>query len=278
MVQTVSAPIRKVYSEQLANANCPANTADNTTRRPIAVRRGFSEILIEPAAAGRLHLVPAIREAYFYDASRTLGDRWIDLLRDKDKALINRHVAGDTETYLNSMTASDFLYIGTVRPAKGYFMDMDASLVNAVVATLAAEYSRLGGFATTAITDGTASGGAPLATDGNVGIDTVPTDWGAFELKQLLPISDVPKRKERLFWSRLSVSATLTAGVEIEEIVPLAAVGAGTITTASDSIIVKASTEYSIPIPINIPEWVGALEFIAQGAAATTANLTWIAR
>ena len=95
MVQTVSAPITKTYSEQLVNAECPAN---NGTRRPIAVRRGFSEVLIEPAAAGRLHLVPAIREFYFYDNSLPLGSRWIDLLRDKDKALINRHVAGDTST------------------------------------------------------------------------------------------------------------------------------------------------------------------------------------
>jgi len=275
VVQTVSRPLTRAYSEQLGNTEVPAN---NGTRLPIAVRRGFTEILVEPAAACRMHMVPGIAALYFYDASRNPKARWIDLLGDKDKAIINRHVAGDSGKALNAMTTADAIYMGMKRVGKGWHIDMDASLVNAVnPTTMTGAYSQGNAFTATAITDGTDTGaGATLAQDGNVTIDTVPTTWTTAKLSAILGKNDAPPGDPQLFWFRLTVSATLTNGVEIEKIIPMAAVGAGTITTDSDSLTEKAATEYSVPIAI--PEWVGALEFIAQAAAATTANLTWLAR
>ena len=274
MVQTVSKPIREFYSEQLGAAECPAS---NGTRHPIAARRGFSEILIEPAAAGRLHLVPAIRALYFYDASRDPSNRWINLIADKDQALINRHVAGDTGKLLNSMVTLDDIYIGMVKPVKGWYIDMDASLVNVVASTMVGAYSQGRQFTATAITDGTNTGTETLAQDGLIVIDAVPAAWTASSLEEILG-EDSPSYDQRLYWFRLSHNATLTAGVEIEQVVPLTEIGAGTITTDSQSIMVKASTEYTIPVRMDLPAWVGALEFIAQATSATTANLTWIQR
>jgi len=269
VMHVVDKPIREVYSEQLGNANVPAN---NGVRIPIAVRRGFTEVLVECAAAARIHLVPAIRKMYFYDTTQTGAARWRDLLGDDHKAIINRHVAG-AATVL--MTAADFLYVGFARPVKGLYCDLDGSVKNGEAATLTAAYSTTSkAFASTAITDGTTNGGATLTQDGNVTIDTIPADWGVATLKELLGNPPkAPPVSDNLFWLRFAVNAALDA-VEFEQVVPLAEVGAGTITTASQSITVKASTEYTVPI--RSPDEVGALEFIAQGGAASTANLTWI--
>jgi len=272
MVATYAAPISASYSEQLTNTEVPAN---NGTRHPIALRHGFDSLVYEPAAACRVHLVPAITNLYFYDASEPMGSRWKNLL-DKDRSLINRHVAGDSQGYLNAMTANDYLYIGTRRRVGGYRLDMDSALVNAVATTLTGAYSSQWGFVTTAITDGTASGGATLAQDGNITIDSVPATWGAYPLSKYMNRNVLRGTAgEQCFWFRLSVDATLTAGVEIEKVVPMAEVAAGTITSDSQSVISKASVEYVLSLD---DSKTGALEFIAQGGAATTANLSWLKR
>ena len=52
--------------------------ASNGARSAYNVRPGFQEIILEPVAAMRLQLMPAIRGLIFYDAS---AYRWIDLLK-----------------------------------------------------------------------------------------------------------------------------------------------------------------------------------------------------
>ena len=262
-IRIVDAPIKDLYGEQLT---VPANTG---TRNIFPMRFGFGEILIEPAAAMRLGFAPRIKEAWFYDASATT---WVNLL-NASRALINRHVAGDTGTTLDAMQTTDYIYVGCDEPYLGLYVNMDASTVNSNAATLAGGYSKNDDtFAALTIgSDGTASAGATLAQDGLV-LWTVPTDWARFSLATILADITAPSRK--LHWVRLSVSAALSADVEMEQLAALHTPAVAASTTTGPGMFNKASQEYSI----DVSDEVGALEVIAQGAVATTVNVSWIKR
>ena len=124
-----------------------------------------------------------------------------------------------------TFTNGGVLYIGAHVPFRGLLVDMSAS-VNAVVATSLAEYWNGTAWVTLAVTDGTASGGATFAQDGNM-TWTVPSAWTSDFLSntvaaaaslRLLPAqrstynvySDTP-----FYWARITVSAALTANTKI---------------------------------------------------------------
>ena len=263
-IRIVDEPIKDTYKEQLT---VPAN---NATRNVFPVRFGWGEILIEPAAAMVLGLAPRIQALWFYDASAT--PKWVNLL-DGDMAIINRHVGGDTGTNLDAMQTADYIYVGLLETCLGLYVDMDAGTVNANAATIAGGYSKNNNtFAALSISsDGTASGGATLAADGLI-VWTVPTDWGKFSLADVLADAGAPSAVLR--WVRLSVSAALSADVEIEQMAALHTPAVvGDVTTAP-GMFNKANQEYTI----DLSDEVGALEVIAQAAAGTTVKVSWIKR
>ncbi|NIR13681.1 MAG: hypothetical protein GWN86_06925 [Desulfobacterales bacterium] len=259
--RVVDAPIIQAFGEQLT---VPANTGNPTL---FGVRERFKEVMIECAAASRIELCPRIQQCFFYDNSQASGSQWINLL-DQNRALTNRDFTGGTGTTLDSWATADYLYIGCKRPFGGVAIDLTAS-VNGNPSVLTAEYSKNDDtFASTTITDGTDLAGDTLGQDGDVTIDSVPTDWDDFILSDILSDTFAPKHK--LYWLRLDVSAVLDADVEIQEILAFDEVitqGA----TSNGGLWAKASTEYVI----DISTLVGAIGLISQGGA-TTANVSWL--
>ncbi len=259
-VYVIDAPIRELLGENLAvPGSGSARTAFN-------LRHGYREILLEPQAALRFALGPRIAALWFYDASAAVGSRWIDLLAlSAGGALINRQVSGDTGNTLNEMTTSDRIYIGCLEPFLGLSVDMDAAKVNDQAATLAGAYSQAAAFATLTIaSDGTKPGNNTLAQDGLIAF-TVPSDWVKASLYDLT--ADIYAPALRAYWARLAVNAQLGATVEIEKIAVL-------VNPTGYGAYLKANVEYTI----DLSDHVGSFEVIAQGAGATTINVTWVRR
>lgn len=266
------APINDAWGEQLT---VPGNAGTKTV---FGLRHGFNEILIECAAASRIHLPPAIIQLVHYDASASAGSRWVSLLGTQGQgfsSLINRNVTGGTGTQLDSMATADYIYIGTTGRHGGIFVDMTASVNATVSSVMTAAYSATASFTADAITDGTVTSGRTLAKDGNITIDTVPSEslWVPRTLLELGETAAVDLPGDRLYWWRLDVSVAMPADVEIQEILPFHRAHADVATESGGSIYLKATTEYTIDIDRNK---VGGLEIGAQGAGATTANVSWL--
>lgn len=250
------------------NLTAPAN---NATRTLVNVRHGFREVLINNGHASvdvGVNLSPRCVAAYFYDASASL---WKDLLGGTN-GLIDRNTTGSSGTILDAWTnvGTDKLVIGSHQPFGGIYIGVTAS-VNSETATIAARYSKNDStWANLTETDGTASGGATLAQDGNL-TWTVPTDWGTEQLGVLESSGAAPWGKAHLYWVELQVSAVLSADVEIDEL--------GLLHTAAadvSGIQLKFGNEYVM----NLNDDVGALEFMATSTteATTAIDVTWIKR
>ena len=252
----VNEPIQEFHGESLT---VPGSSA---ARGIFLLRKPFGEFLFEPQAAMRLVLSPRIELGYFYDASAAVGSRWKDLA----SRITNRHVAGDTSTILDAMQTGDFIYLGCKVPFLGFWVDMDASAINGNTATLAMAYSKSDStFASGTISsDGTVTSSATLAKDGLVVI-TVPTDWMQFKLSAILSDLSAPSRE--LYWLRFSVSAALSADIEMEGIAALQS-------PVSVGAYLKANVEYTM----GLGDEVGSLEVLAQADAATSAKCSWIRR
>lgn len=108
--------------------------------------------------------------------------------------------------------ASDRLYIGFNGAADAVQVQMLAAL-NAVSSTLTVKYSGPAGWTTLSATDGTSSGGKTFAKTGRI-TWTVPTDWQR---------RSVNNSDDTLFWIELSVSAALTSGTKVGQILKVSA-------------------------------------------------------
>lgn len=125
------------------------------------------------------------------------------------------------------------LYVGSHVPFRGVAVVMSGS-VNAVASVLTIEYWN--GTAWTAVvggSDGTASGGATFAQNGNITF-TVPTDWAKIQLTQTASVPPgnppntpvtvnnlLPYNNKQNYWLRLSVSAALSAAVTVNSMFSL---------------------------------------------------------
>lgn len=256
MKRVLDVAIRDMYGEALT---VPASSGSPTS---FAVRPGYTKVLVEPAAASRIQLAPKVKAAFFYDNSAAAGSKWIDLLGGNE-ALLDRGQSNATGTTLDSAQAADFIYLGFDFPVRG--VEVDVVSANATASVLAATYSKDDDtFAGLTETDGTASGGASLAQDGQI-TWTVPTDWAKSDLRTVL--SDDLAPGAQLYWVRLAFGGGLDADTELNTISALNE-------TSGVGGYFKASTEYTF----EIDDEVGALEVIAQAASPTTLNVTWIRR
>lgn len=193
----------------------------SATKSVLAWREEFDEVQLFSAVAFRAALVAKVEEIWFYDASATAGSRWKNLL-NANRALVNRTFTGGTGTVLDSWATADYLYIGTTKQHLGFDWQMTAS-VNGTNSVLTMEYSKSDGtFTATAITDGTITGSATMAKDGNVDIQTLPTDWIKTKLKTILDdetANPTPVQK-KLYWVRFDVDTELDSDTEIEALIP----------------------------------------------------------
>src|SRR3990167_1387135 len=99
---------------------------------------------------------------------------------------------------LSTLALGDYLYIGAPLPFRAVRVDVDAAHPNATVSVLTVKYyTTAGTWATITATDGTISGGATFAVDGDVSW-TVPTDWKTTKI-----------RSQDLYWTRWEVSVAL---------------------------------------------------------------------
>ena len=105
---------------------------------------------------------------------------------------------------LSSMTSSDYLYIGGTQPFESFKLDMNA--VNSNSATMTVQYYNGSSWTSLTVTDGSASGGATMAQDGNVTY-TLPTNW------QIVDVDGTTA-----YWVRVSVTATLDSSVTTTDI------------------------------------------------------------
>lgn len=239
-IRVVDAPIKKFYGEDPISVT---STAISLVFRP-----GYSEVMLECTNAFRLAIGPKIRRVLFYDAS-------VGSYADLTDEMLDRDTVG-TGTSLDSMTTSDYLYVGLTEKFSGLYVDVQSANGNASVATW--EYWNGSDWTDISDTDGTASGGATLAVDGNV-TWTVPTGWVQTNVDGIGP----------LYWVRLKVGTALDADTEIAQLAAL-----DVDRDATDGGYFNASTEYTMDV--NTSE-AGSLSMVRQSADGTL-NVTWIRR
>lgn len=266
----VDAPIQDFKFDE--NVAVPATSAANTVQRLYNAYHGYREVLLSGAATAEFGVALAPRcVALLHDDGTTYTD-----MLGGDNGLINRSVAGSSGTILDAMAdATERILIASTRKFRGVWIEVAAANGNA--ATAAVRYSKNDGTWADASgeSDGTASGGATLAVDGNL-TWTVPSDWGAEQLGQLDSDDKAPLATARLYWAEIKVSADLDADVEIDafgllhEIAPSSA----TATDAQSGANQKVSSEYTF----DIGEDVGGIELQASGTTATTVDISWIKR
>ena len=258
----VDRPLQGFVGEQLT---VPASSGTKTVFNR---RLGFNRITVIPAANMRLGLPPRIGGVWI----RSAAGVWRDVLAAKKsipagRTLVDRGFTG----HVLGLLSTDRLYVGWSRKVNDVFIDI-GSTANAVASTLTCENSDNAtedGFAALTITDGTSSGGATFAIDGNITF-TVPAGiaWAPRYLSDLFPKEGAPP--DPLYWLRFASSASLTAGTLIDQIAGFIETdGAGTNT--GDTAFLDAGSAYEIVLG----DEVGAIQPIAQAAAATTAKVTW---
>ena len=247
--------------------------ASNGTKTVFNRRRGYDGILIEPAAAMRLGFPPALEEVWV----RSGAGVWRDILAGRKQG--NANLSGsEAQTVVErgftgqslALLATDRLYLGFKRKVNDLFVDI-GSTANATASVLTCENSNTAGFAALTITDGTDCGGATFATDGNITF-TVPAGigWTPRVLRHLFP-GEPSAPPDNLFWLRFAVSVALDAGTLVDQIAGFIETdGAGT--NSGHTVFLNAGVEYYIRLHGDV----GAIQPIAQAAAATTANVSWV--
>lgn len=197
-------PLRAVEGETLALT---------TSAQHVAVKPGFQEVKLYCLAQWRLALSPKLLHCLYYNAAAATYTEYVQQATDR---------VSTTRVPLDLMLTTDILYLGFSEQARGIYVDMGSN-VNAIAATLDVEYCStavaLG--ASIAFTDvagdsdGTTSGGATLAQDG-IYTWTLPTAWKESTLgTYAIPLFS------RCWWIRFLPSATLSATVDVNEIIPV---------------------------------------------------------
>ncbi len=185
----------------------------STTAGYIAVKPGFHEVKMYCATQWRLALSPSLRHALIYD-----GSTYTEYTANVTDRVSTTHMP------LDAMPATTYCYLGFSEPALGVQLDLHATNVNAEVAALDVEYCSTGADVDQAIaftdvagdSDGTDSPGATLSKDG-VYTWTLPTSWK----RSVLGTHDAPSKYSKCYWIRFKPTATLSATIDVQEIIPV---------------------------------------------------------
>ena len=261
---TLSTPIDEFYGSGLTTL--PADNSAETVQRIINVPPGARELLIIGSETFRMALCPKVKEAYLV-TSTSLTPVTGQALRD----LLDPREAGVLGIPLSTTT---FLVLGLNKRTAGVWFDVGT--VNAVASTPVVDFAGGQGVwtALTVATDGTTSGGATLAVDGNM-VWTTPTvaAWPGLRLRDMGGVFAQAPAGLPLHWLRVSASAGLTAGTSLSSLSILHA-DAAIDAAAGHSGYFAATTEYSIPIT----DEVGGIELRTRDASAGTFQASWIIR
>jgi hypothetical protein len=187
----------------------------STTAGYIAVKPGFHEMKLYCASQWRLALSPALLHCLYYN-----GSTYTEYKTQATDRESTTHVP------LDGMTTAHYLYLGFSEPALGVHITMGSNVNAADPTTLDVEYCStavaLG--ATIAFTDvagdsdGTNSGTVTLAQTG-VYTWTLPTPDTTWK-RSTLGTAAIPLYSN-CYWIRFAPSATLSATVDLNEIIPV---------------------------------------------------------
>lgn len=125
-----------------------------------------------------------------------------------------------TLSSLDTLANGDALWIGSAHPFRGLVADVDAA--NGTASVLTGTYWNGSALANISLTDGTTSGGATFAVDGQI-TWTVPTDWVAASLRTIsgVPTTPVAASTQSLYWVRLVVGAALDSSTTLNSLMAL---------------------------------------------------------
>lgn len=124
-----------------------------------------------------------------------------------------------TLSSLDTVANGDWVLVGSAVPFRGLNVDVDAA--NSTSATLSVHYWNGSAWTDISPSDGTASGGATFAQDGNI-TWTVPTAWTTAKLTDIYTSAfKNGKTGEELYWLRLSVSAALDSSTTLNSLLAM---------------------------------------------------------
>lgn len=229
------ARIKRTYGETVSMT---------TTAQHLATPQGYHEIKHYASSSYRLGLAPSLEKVFVYTASGTTYTDYTDNARDGDSS---------THVPLDGMTTSDILYMGFSDLPRGVYFDIGSNAQDEA-ATLDVEYWDGSAWAdVSGDSDGTDSGGDTLKQDGLYSW-TLPTDGEEYKVNSV----------SGLYWIRIKPSTTLSATVDIDEIIP----------ACSDTNYgyFEGGVEYHYPYDTNR---VGAIE-TDMAAGSATLNITWV--
>lgn len=210
---------------ELRSATTSNGLALTATTTAIPFLKGTCYAKITPrnfstAVVARVALSPWLTVLRTTDDLATAGN-----LTDASNAIQD----GDTGTTLvldsqDVAANGDYLYVGSHIQFGGVVVDVTAAKVNGTVSTLTVNYWDGSAWSDISDVDGTASGSASMAQDGNV-TWTVPTDWTQATLEgidspRVGTIADDLKRLN-LYWTRWEFSVALDSEVEVDEMTAL---------------------------------------------------------
>lgn len=236
-------PIKKLLGETVSLT---------TTAAHLAYMPGYQEVCLYCASAWRLGLAPKLIHALYYNG--TTYTEYVQNVTDRSTS---------THMPLDGMAATHYVYLGFSEPVRGFYIDVGSN-VNAEAATLDMEYcsTALDNGVSIAFTDvasdsdGSASGGATIAQDGLYTF-TLPA-----VVRSKLGSYETPLFTE-CYWYRFKPSASLSATVDVNEIIP-----------ACDTVnygYMEAGIAYQFSL--NLAQN-GAFEF--DHASSATLDVTWI--
>ena len=213
--ETLSGPL----GEWRAASTAGGGTALSTTAVRIPLLRGTKQVQLIPrnfstAVVAKFNVNPYLLVLLTADALATSPTDYSENAQD---------LSASTDVTLSSMDTaanSDYLYVGSHQPFSGAEIDVDAANANASVLTV--KYRKSDNtWADITATDGTASGGAAFAIDGNV-TWTMPTDWITCKLRESADTAlNFGFAQQDLWWTRWQVSAALDSSTTLNSLIAI---------------------------------------------------------
>jgi|26BtaG_2_1085354.scaffolds.fasta_scaffold04518_2 hypothetical protein len=242
MAQAVfDSPTKKVYGETAALTT----TASHVLFRPL-----YQEVSLYCGSDWRMGIAPKLARVKYYNAS-TYTD-YTAQASDRDDT---------THVPLDAMGTTHYLYMGFTDKVRGFYFNIDGANKNDNTATLDMEYcsaissAGVGTFTDVASdSDGTTTGGDTLKQDGIY----------TFTLPAVVRGSLAGIDTEPLYWYRFTPSATLSATVDLIDIIPAC--------DTTNYAYMESGAPYQIAL--NLAQS-GALELKAT-AGTPTLNISWI--